>query len=237
MLVKRCKADFRTIILSVSVATVDGYRPLVGFSKEVEEAWAQLKKKFGIKEKSRLLRRKVNMSASVSELDKLDRLRMRRGSDTGEMLNKFRQMDAMQQASSNEDVYSANWRPPKFDKNAPDYGRPKAGSLTERRGIKAGHHIGKQIIRVCEVITECGTEQPDGTVLITFGKLFSVYQYISDKIVGLLLRARKHKLVSFEGEMLFQRRDEDKLIVLLKPLEEVRALYEESDDPAYCLLR
>jgi hypothetical protein len=43
--------------------------------------------------------------------------------------------------------------------------------------------------------------------------------------------------VSFEGEMLFQRRDEAKIIVLLKSLVEVQALYEESDDPAYCLSR
>jgi len=160
-----------------------------------------------------------------------------RRSDAAEMMNKFKQLDAKQQASANEDVFSPNWTPPKYDKNAPDYGRPKAGSLTERRGIKAGHHIGQEIIRVCEVITECGIEQPDGTVLITFGKLFDVYQYISDKVVGMLLRARKHKLVAFEGEMLYQRRDENKIIVLLTPLEEVRAMYSESNDPAYCLSR
>lgn len=38
----------------------------------------------------------------------------------------------------------------------------------------------------------------------------------------MLLRARKHKLVDFEGEMLYQRQDEDVIITLLKPFEEVQ---------------
>lgn len=40
--------------------------------------------------------------------------------------------------------------------------------------------------------------------------------------MGILLRARKHKLVEFEGEMLFQRRDDDVPIFLLKPIHEIR---------------
>lgn len=31
-----------------------------------------------------------------------------------------------------------------------------------------------------------------------------IYNHINDKLVGLLLRARKHKLLDFEGEVLFQ---------------------------------
>lgn len=31
-----------------------------------------------------------------------------------------------------------------------------------------------------------------------------MYTVISDKLVGMLLRARKHKIVDFEGEVLFQ---------------------------------
>jgi thiamine kinase-like enzyme len=31
-----------------------------------------------------------------------------------------------------------------------------------------------------------------------------IYTSISNKVVGVLLRARKHKLVDFEGETLFQ---------------------------------
>lgn len=47
---------------------------------------------------------------------------------------------------------------------------------------------------------------------------------INDKLVGLLLRARKHKFVDFEGEILFQRRDDDVLIFLLKPLKEIKSI-------------
>lgn len=53
----------------------------------------------------------------------------------------------------------------------------------------------------------------------------------------MLLRARKHKLVLFKGEMLYQRRDDDVPILLLKPLKEIRQMYAESDDPAKCLRR
>lgn len=43
-------------------------------------------------------------------------------------------------------------------------------------------------------------------------------------MVGICLRARKHKLIEFEGEMLFQRRDDDVPIFLLKPIKEIRQL-------------
>lgn len=44
----------------------------------------------------------------------------------------------------------------------------------------------------------------NGETLILFGDLFDAYAHISDKVVGMLLRARKHSLLYFEGETLFQ---------------------------------
>jgi hypothetical protein len=41
-------------------------------------------------------------------------------------------------------------------------------------------------------------------------------------VVGLLLRARKHGMVTFEGEMLYQRRDEEKIITLLISHEQIQ---------------
>lgn len=38
----------------------------------------------------------------------------------------------------------------------------------------------------------------------------------------MLLRARKHQMVDFEGEMLYQRRDEDKIITLLLTHEQIQ---------------
>ena len=43
-----------------------------------------------------------------------------------------------------------------------------------------------------------------------------MYKVISNKLVGILLRARKYDLVKFEGEMLYQRKDDDVVITLLR---------------------
>lgn len=51
-----------------------------------------------------------------------------------------------------------------------------------------------------------------------------IYNSINDKLVGLLLRARKHKFIDFEGEMLFQRRDDDVPVFMLKTLKEIKAV-------------
>lgn len=42
--------------------------------------------------------------------------------------------------------------------------------------------------------------------------------------MGLLLRARKHKFLDFEGEVLFQRRDDNVPILMLKTLKEVKEI-------------
>lgn len=94
------------------------------------------------------------------------------------------------------------------------YGRPPEGSKTEMRGIKAHNHISGEIIELCSVIRQVGMEKSDGSYIVTFGVLFQTYTVISNKVVGILLRARKHGLVDFEGEMLFQRRDDNKIITL-----------------------
>ena len=50
---------------------------------------------------------------------------------------------------------------------------------------------------------------------INFGRLFEIYTHISNKLVGILLRARKYGLVDFEGETLFQGRDNGVSVYLL----------------------
>ena len=110
----------------------------------------------------------------------------------------------------------------KFSKD--EYGRPVAGSLTDIRGRKAAAHILKEVVEICEVIYQEGTpcrDQPE-IIAITFGDLFNIYTHINDKCVGLLLRARKQKYIDFEGECLFQRRDDNVPIYLLKPIKEIR---------------
>ena len=84
--------------------------------------------------------------------------------------------------------------------------RPAAGSLSDIRGRKASAHILKEVLELCDVIYQNGTpcrDAPD-VLGISFGDLFNIYVHINDKLVGLLLRARKQKLIDFEGECLFQ---------------------------------
>ncbi|KAM7350674.1 uncharacterized protein ACRADG_009192 isoform 2-T2 [Cochliomyia hominivorax] len=111
---------------------------------------------------------------------------------------------------------------PTFSKD--EYGKPLAGSLTEMRGQKANMHVLKEMLELCQIIDSEGYDVKDEPTMrvIPFGELFNIYNYISDKVVGILLRARKHKLVEFEGEMLFQRRDDDVPIFLIKPIHEIR---------------
>lgn len=113
---------------------------------------------------------------------------------------------------------------PTFKKD--EYGKPIAGSLTEQRGQRANIHVLKEMLELCQIIDSEGynvKDEPEMKV-IPFGELFNIYTYISDKVVGILLRARKHKLVEFEGEVLFQHRDEDVPIFLLKPIKEIRQI-------------
>ena len=98
-----------------------------------------------------------------------------------------------------------------------DYGRPLQGSMTEQRGKDAHTHVSREVQQLCEVIRNIGKPgDGDGDVItVEFGKLFERYVTISNKLVGILLRARKQRLVDFEGEMLWQGKDDHVLITLL----------------------
>jgi len=104
-----------------------------------------------------------------------------------------------------------------LSKDDPRYGRPPEGSLTEYRGLKAHSQVSAEVQQLLRLIREYGEEQRDGSYEITFGELFQMYTVISNKVVGILLRARKHGLLDFQGEMLYQRRDEGKIITVFPP--------------------
>ena len=65
-----------------------------------------------------------------------------------------------------------------------------------------------------EVAAKDNTDQTPVAV-IDFKRIFDIYVVISNKLVGVLLRARKYGIVDFPGETLFQRRDDDVIIKLL----------------------
>ncbi|XP_067567603.1 actin-binding Rho-activating protein [Pseudorca crassidens] len=95
------------------------------------------------------------------------------------------------------------------------YGRPKEGTKTAERAKRAEEHIYREITDMCFIIRTMAHHRRDGKIQVTFGDLFDRYIRISDKVVGILLRARRHGLVDFEGEMLWQGRDDHVVITLL----------------------
>ena len=116
-----------------------------------------------------------------------------------------------------------------------EYGTPVAGSKTAKRGQQAHARISNEILELCSVIEDSGETTLDVTgsnpvTQIKFGKLFDIYTYISNKLVGVLLRARKYGLVAFEGETLFQRRDDDVTITLLVATAKAREMAKEGKE-------
>ncbi|KAI3358740.1 hypothetical protein L3Q82_015150 [Scortum barcoo] len=103
----------------------------------------------------------------------------------------------------------------RLQKGQEGYGRPKEGSLTAERAKRAEQHIHREIDDMCYVIRTMADPDPDGRTRITFGQLFDRYVRISDKVVGILMRARKHGKVAFDGEMLWQGQDDGVIITLL----------------------
>ncbi|KAI5622780.1 actin-binding Rho-activating protein [Silurus asotus] len=95
------------------------------------------------------------------------------------------------------------------------YGRPKEGTKTAERAKRAEQHIHREIEHMCFIISTMADPDPNGYIQVTFGELFDRYVRISDKVVGILMRARKHGKVDFEGEMLWQGRDDRVIITLL----------------------
>lgn len=69
------------------------------------------------------------------------------------------------------------------------------------------------------------TDDEDGEVtsIMFFGDLFRLYTRISDKVVGILLRAKKYGLVYFEPEMLFQGQHDETAVFLTKPMAHIYA--------------
>ncbi|XP_034388024.1 actin-binding Rho-activating protein [Cyclopterus lumpus] len=94
------------------------------------------------------------------------------------------------------------------------YGRPKDGSKTAERGDRAQKHVHREMEEMVWIIRDMGIKDKEGRTVISFGRLFDRYVKISDKVVGIALRCRKHKMLDFEGEMLWKGQDDDVIITL-----------------------
>ncbi|QQP56927.1 Actin-binding Rho-activating protein [Caligus rogercresseyi] len=67
-----------------------------------------------------------------------------------------------------------------------------------------------------------------GRSVLLFGDLFRLYTKINDKVVGLLLRAKKYGLVAFEPEILFQGQNDETPIILKRSMEDIYKEYNEN---------
>ena len=126
------------------------------------------------------------------------------------------QPDSKTEFEDVERVWDGTCYRQKLGKHDENYGKPRPGTKTEVRGKRAGNLVTTEVATLCQVLHDLGHRKEDGTFIISFGFLFEVYTKISNKLVGMLLRARRQGLVKFEGEMLYQGRDENVIITLLK---------------------
>ena len=88
--------------------------------------------------------------------------------------------------------------------------------------------VSEDVVELCTIIETNGEKLDDQTTVITFGKLFDLYENISENLVAFLRRAKKFKFIQFEGEMLFQGKDNETKITLLKTATEVKQIASES---------
>ncbi|XP_051271984.1 actin-binding Rho-activating protein [Dicentrarchus labrax] len=102
----------------------------------------------------------------------------------------------------------------RLQKGDSGYGRPKDGSKTAERGDRAHKHIHREMEEMVWIIRDMGYKDKEGRTIVTFGRLFDRYVKISDKVVGILLRCRKHKMLDFEGEMLWKGQDDHIIITV-----------------------
>ncbi|PIO65535.1 hypothetical protein TELCIR_12788 [Teladorsagia circumcincta] len=98
-----------------------------------------------------------------------------------ETIKRFNAVAAKADEELKKNPYSDSYQVPQYDKNSSDYGRPPPGSKTEARGIRAGVHVCREILFLCEIINE-NAEGEEPHKWIKFGKLFYVYAFYSDKV-------------------------------------------------------
>ncbi|CAF2641482.1 unnamed protein product [Rotaria sp. Silwood2] len=105
----------------------------------------------------------------------------------------------------------------KFQEIVNQIGAPPSADKADlaHRGQEIKEQVLEEMKQLCHVIQTNGQQQ-DGTITIKFGDLFEIYANISDKLVGVLLKARKQGYLTFKGEMLLQHRDEDVPIQLVR---------------------
>ena len=66
-----------------------------------------------------------------------------------------------------------------------------------------------------------------------FREIFDLYQSISNKVVGILARARKNRLIHFEGETLFQGSSDETNVTLLRSISDIEEHFKATKELLY----
>jgi len=113
------------------------------------------------------------------------------------------------------------------------YGKPLPGSASDIRGQKYQKGVTKEVIDLCRMIYNHGYRLNNGHTLMLFGEIFNIYQKISNKVVGILARARKNRLVHFEGETLWQGKNDETNVTLLRSIVDIDAHFTSTGELLY----
>lgn len=95
----------------------------------------------------------------------------------------------------------------------------KDWSKSPERVEVANEWVNVEVDRLIKIIASNaeGVDPTSDAQFITFGKLFSIYQDLSNTLMGILQRARKRRIICYSGEMLYQGRDDKVRITLACP--------------------
>lgn len=140
----------------------------------------------------------------------------RRGS-IDKLASKWANFAHSHQTMMESNPFNEDYQGPKeiFKKGDANWGVPQGKTL--ERGVKAHQYIIKEIQNLLDVmIGMAQVDKASKKFYVTFKQIFDRYVRISDKVVGLLMRAKKRKCVSFDAEMLWQGRDDNVKIFIEK---------------------
>merc|ERR1712046_407121 len=145
------------------------------------------------------------------------------GSGVKAMMAGFQKWGNHNEAISKQNPFNKDFDPSIARIKPGEEGYAKPVGLTKERGEKAKAHIYREIIDLVSHVNSLCVDDEEGNRYCTFKAIFDRYVKISDKVVGMLIRARKHGFIDFEGEMLWQHRDDDVRIYLLVDLDDAKS--------------
>merc|ERR1712012_143279 len=113
------------------------------------------------------------------------------------------------------------------------YGKPIPGSASDKRGQEYQRAVTMEVMGLCRIIFNHGFRLGNGHTLMLFREIFDLYQSISNKVVGILARARKNRLIHFEGETLFQGQSDAINVTLLRNIADIEQHYKTTKELLY----